>query len=120
MEKMRLVKFHLPHSQYGRKISHLYFRVIKIMHKCLFTLFGEMLNSEFANCSWKYFFTSKLKNSRHIKVPPNYFFERRALYYFNGYELKNLIAFNFFQLLKKNILTGTLKIRFILILVGDA
>ena len=44
--------------------------------------------------------------------PLNYFFKRRASYHFKAYQFRNLCAFEFFQLLNKNIFKGTLKIGF--------
>ena len=50
--------------------------------------------------------------------PLNDFFVRRASYHLKASECKNVRAFEFFQLLNKNMFNGTLKNRF-LILAGD-
>ena len=44
--------------------------------------------------------------------PINDFFKRRTSYYFKALEFRNLQAFEFFQLLNKNMFNGTLQIGF--------
>jgi len=85
--------------------------------------FFSKLRTKFSSRDIIYYFNIKLQSENELRrvgnfVKKKYFFERRTSYNFKAQEFINWRAFEFFQLLNKNMFKGTLKI-FLLILIRD-